>query len=74
MGAAGSLDSRVASLTPALALARVDGSSPVEYLSPAERATVRWAGRMLLVEPPATISELIDRWAALTADRKEDPR
>ena len=67
------LDSRVASLTPALALARVDGSSPVEYLSPAQRATVRSAGRALLIEPPATVSELVDRWAALTADRKESP-
>jgi aminoglycoside phosphotransferase (APT) family kinase protein len=68
------LDSRVASLTPALALARVDGSSPVEYLSPAQRATVRLAGRSLLIEPPTTVSELVDRWAVLTVDRKESLR
>lgn len=61
------LDCRIASLTPALALARVDGSSPVEYLSAPERAVVRSAGRALLAGPPATIMELIDRWAALTA-------
>lgn len=71
---AGHLDGRVASLTPALALARVDGSSPVEYLTSAQRATVRSAGRALLIEPPATVSELVDRWAALTADRKESLR
>ena len=68
------LDSRVAALTPALALARVDGSSPVEYLSPAQRVTVRSAGRSLLIQPPATVSELVDRWAALTLDTKESLR
>jgi aminoglycoside phosphotransferase (APT) family kinase protein len=68
------LDGRIAALTPALALARVDGSSPVEYLSAAERDTVRAAGRALLKEPPATVSELVDRWAALTADKKESRR
>jgi len=66
------LEDRVAALTPALALARVDGSSPVEYLSTAERDAVRFAGRALLMEPPATVSELADRWAALTADRKKE--
>ena len=70
----GDLDSRVASLTPALALARVDGSSPVEYLAPAERVTVRSAARSLLIQPPATIRELVDRWASLIPDRKESLR
>ena len=64
---AGRLDGRVATLTPALALARVDGSSPVEYLSEAERAVVRSAARQLLREPPAAVGELADRWASLTA-------
>jgi aminoglycoside phosphotransferase (APT) family kinase protein len=63
----GRLNGRVASLTPALALARVDGTSPVEYLRAPERATVRSAGRALLIDPPTTIVELIDLWAALTA-------
>jgi tRNA A-37 threonylcarbamoyl transferase component Bud32 len=67
----GRLDGRVASLTPALALARVDGSSPVEYLTEAERATVRSAGRALLIAPPTTVSDLVDRWAGLTANRKD---
>jgi aminoglycoside phosphotransferase (APT) family kinase protein len=59
------LDGRVAALTPALALARVDGSSPVEYLTEPQRATVRAAARRLLLEPPPTVSDLIDRWATL---------
>jgi hypothetical protein len=71
---AGGLDGRVAALTPALALARVDGSSPVEYLSPAQRSTVRSASRALLIDPPATVTELVDRWADLTADQNESLR
>jgi aminoglycoside phosphotransferase (APT) family kinase protein len=63
---ADSLDGRVASLTPALALARVDGSSPVEYLSADQRATLRSVSRSLLTAPPASVNELVDRWAALT--------
>lgn len=63
------LNSRVASLAPALALARVDGSSPVEYLSAAERTIVRASSRALLIEPPDTISDLVDRWASRTATR-----
>ena len=61
------LDGRVAALTPALALARVDGSSPVEYLTEPQRATVRTAARRLVLEPPPTVSDLIDRWATVTA-------
>jgi aminoglycoside phosphotransferase (APT) family kinase protein len=61
------LDGRVAALTPALALARVDGSSPVEYLTEPQRARVRSAARQLLLDPPATVSDLVDRWATVTA-------
>jgi len=60
---------RVVSLIPALSLARVDGSSPVEYLNEYERTTVREIGRELLGTPPTTLEELIDRWAVL-ADRR----
>jgi tRNA A-37 threonylcarbamoyl transferase component Bud32 len=64
---AAGLDGRVAALTPALALARVDGSSPVEYLTEPQRATVRAAARALLLDPPPTVSDLVDAWAARTA-------
>jgi aminoglycoside phosphotransferase (APT) family kinase protein len=63
---AAGLDGRVAALTPALALARVDGSSPVEYLTGPQRAAVRLAARRLLQEPPPTVSDLVDRLATLT--------
>jgi tRNA A-37 threonylcarbamoyl transferase component Bud32 len=56
---------RVVSLIPALSLARIDGSSPVEYLNEYERNTVRDIGRELLATPPTTLDELIDRWAML---------
>jgi aminoglycoside phosphotransferase (APT) family kinase protein len=62
---AANLDLRVATLTPALALARVDGSSPVEYLTEPQRAMVRSAARHLLLDPPAAVSDLVDDWAAL---------
>jgi tRNA A-37 threonylcarbamoyl transferase component Bud32 len=61
---------RVASLIPALALARVDGSSPVEYLNDHERNIVREIGRELLGTRAATLDELIDRWAALVGHRE----
>jgi hypothetical protein len=64
---AAGLAGRVAALTPALALARVDGSSPVEYLSEPQRTAVRAAARVLLLDPPPTVSDLVDRWSSLTA-------
>jgi len=71
---AGSLDGRVASLTPALALARVDGSSPVEYLDEAQRVALRSVSRSLVAAPPASVSELVDRWATLAEHRKVSMR
>ncbi len=59
---------RVTALLPALTLARVDGSSPVEYLDTRQRATVRATGRELLRAPSANPEDLLARWAAL-ADR-----
>jgi aminoglycoside phosphotransferase (APT) family kinase protein len=59
------LAARVVSLLPALALARVDGSSPVEYLNHAERDSLRRIARELLGTPAATLDELCERWAAL---------
>ena len=38
------VEARAAALLPVLALARVDGKSPVEYLDEAQRATLRAAG------------------------------
>jgi aminoglycoside phosphotransferase (APT) family kinase protein len=57
------LDERVAALLPALTLARIDGTSPVEYLDAAQRREVRMVGRALLRDPAPTVDQLLDRWA-----------
>lgn len=56
------LEARVASLLPALALARIDGKSPVEYLDEPQRAAVRQAAIALLRDPPSSLDHLADRW------------
>lgn len=56
-------DARCARLLPGLLLARVDGKSPAEYLTEAERAQLRLAGRALLAQPPAHLRELLERVA-----------
>jgi tRNA A-37 threonylcarbamoyl transferase component Bud32 len=53
---------RVAAMLPALALARVDGASPVEYLDTAQRQLVRAIGRTLLQKPAPTVAEVLDHW------------
>ena len=57
-------DHRVATLLPALLLARVDGASPVEYLTDAHRTAVREAATGLLLEPAGSTSRLLERWHA----------
>lgn len=44
-----------------LHLARVDGKSPVEYLSGGTRAKVRQFARRLIVDPPGTVDEAFGR-------------
>ena len=52
MGAAGALESRTARLLPGLFLGRVDGKSPVEYLTEErDKDRVRRVARALLAEP-----------------------
>ena len=54
---------RAASLLPGLLLARVDGKSPVEYLTgDREKAVVRAAARALISSPPERLSDLSDAW------------
>jgi aminoglycoside phosphotransferase (APT) family kinase protein len=52
------LEGRVAELLPALMLARVDGKSPVEYLSEKGRVTVCSLAMPLISHPLATLGEL----------------
>ncbi len=63
------LERRVASLLPGLFLARVDGKSPVEYLTrDADKERVRQSAISWLTEPPATLARLRADWdAALRA-------
>jgi aminoglycoside phosphotransferase (APT) family kinase protein len=55
------LQGRIAALLPALMLARVDGKSPVEYLSPAAQETVRVLARSMIADPPGTIRDFFAR-------------
>ncbi|MFT3855632.1 MAG: aminoglycoside phosphotransferase family protein [Ilumatobacteraceae bacterium] len=57
------VDRRTAQLLPGLALARVDGLSPVEYLTEERgRPAVRRGALALLVDPPADCATLLARW------------
>ncbi|WP_367325052.1 phosphotransferase family protein [Streptomyces sp. HUAS ZL42] len=58
------LEARTASLLPALLLARVDGKSPVEYLTDdRHRLLVRTVASALLRAPARTVAEVLDTWA-----------
>jgi aminoglycoside phosphotransferase (APT) family kinase protein len=57
------VEARAASLLPALLLARVDGKSPVEYLtSNAQKEQVRSVARPLLEAPVSRLSEVAKAW------------
>jgi aminoglycoside phosphotransferase (APT) family kinase protein len=57
------LEARAAALLPALFLARVDGKSPVEYLTrESERAAVRRCAEPLVANPPRSLSDVADAW------------
>lgn len=51
------LEARICRLLPALMLARVDGKSPVEYLTTAERTQVRTIAISLIQKPAQTLTE-----------------
>ena len=58
------LETRVAALLPALMLARIDGKSPVEYITePAIKEHVRAFASALLVLPLAGLKSIGERWA-----------
>ena len=58
---------RVATLVPALALARVDGQSRVEYLDTGQAGQVRTIARALMRRPGLTAAAVIDDWVAARA-------
>ncbi|MGE3933165.1 MAG: phosphotransferase family protein [Rhodospirillaceae bacterium] len=58
------IDARVAALLPCLFLARVDGKSPVEYLTEdADKERVRRAARPLILTPPPGVAAVRSAWA-----------
>jgi aminoglycoside phosphotransferase (APT) family kinase protein len=59
------IEARIASLLPALFLARIDGKSPVEYITDErERQRVRNAARPLVAHATARLEEIAARWSA----------
>ena len=56
------LITRAAALLPLLALARVDGASPVEYLTPGQRGQVRNLARDLLARPAPALGTVLEEW------------
>jgi aminoglycoside phosphotransferase (APT) family kinase protein len=61
-----SLEARTAVLLPGLMLARIDGKSPVEYLTePVQRDEVRAFARGLLTQPVDDLGEIARAWCAL---------
>jgi aminoglycoside phosphotransferase (APT) family kinase protein len=57
------LERRAAHLLPALLLARVDGKSPVEYITTEDdRGSVRRAARLLLLDPPDRLADIARCW------------
>jgi hypothetical protein len=58
------LEARAAALLPALFLARVDGKSPVDYLSlEADKERVRRIGRLMIQSAPHRLSVIRSAWA-----------
>jgi aminoglycoside phosphotransferase (APT) family kinase protein len=58
------LEARAATLLPGLFLARVDGKSPVEYVTAeAQKELVRGTARRFLAEPCATLAPIRAAWA-----------
>ena len=59
------LESRTAALLPGLLLARVDGKSPVEYVTrDADRNAIRTFARAHLLRPVSSLTTLAHAWAA----------
>ena len=59
------VEARAAALLPVLALARVDGKSPVEYLDEAQRAKLRAAARKTIIAQPTTLKNCVNSMFAV---------
>ncbi|MCO5129917.1 MAG: phosphotransferase [Xanthobacteraceae bacterium] len=66
---AAALEQRAAHLLPALFLARIDGKSPVEYVTDeTAKARVRRVATPLIAMPPQRLAEVRDAWALELAE------
>src|SRR5262249_54910752 len=64
------IEGRVAALLPGLFLARVDGKSPVEYITDErDKRIVRDTAREILLTPPRRIADVASRWRQKAAGR-----
>lgn len=62
------IEARIASLLPALFLARIDGKSPVEYITEdRDRRRVRETACPLVADPPQRIADVSSRWRCALA-------
>jgi aminoglycoside phosphotransferase (APT) family kinase protein len=60
---ADAMEARTASLLPGLFLARVDGKSPVEYLTDErDKSRVRTVARALIADPPTRLASVAGAW------------
>ncbi len=64
---AADISARASRLLPMLLLARVDGKSPVEYLSEAQRQQVRRFAERAILAPPLKLAEMLESWFAWIA-------
>ncbi len=64
------LEARVCRLLPMLMLARVDGKSPVEYLSEVEQERVRTLATRQIKTPSTSLARLVER---LSSDMEQHP-
>ena len=62
-------EARICALLPVLMLARVDGKSPVEYLSDAGRQTVRDIAIPMIKQPPQDLGSLAARLTGHLSER-----
>ena len=62
------IEERTARLLPGLLLARIDGKSPVEYVTAEpDKAMVRSVAKGLLVQPVRRLAEVMQAWASAIA-------
>ena len=69
------VENRTAHLLPGLFIARIDGKSPVEYITDdRDKALVRATARSLLTRPVDQLTDVLAAWETALAGRHQSPR